>query len=217
MIQGEVSRGDILFGAAVLAVVLPLMYVLGRGLAARQNQRFRRAWTPLVPIVNGTLRFDRTAGVSSTLAGTYRGVAVSASSAPDISVHEFSDTNGHRWEVAVHGLPGDHDWSIWPPDQVPLVGSRAYCVKSGDPALVARLTAAGVVPLAAALGAAVVRFDAAASTLELDATFGTAMHWMPTPDRFRAELDVLVALAAINATVNAESRTAALTDVNFRA
>lgn len=209
MSAADASPGTIAFGVGVLAVALPVFWAVGRLAGRVRNARFARAWAPLVPVVDGTLAFDRT-GSSSSLTGRYRGAGVHATMALGVTsdwgrgrtvIDGDVGPRGNAFLLTLRGVAGRGDWSVIYPDRVPLLGSDAYAVRADDPALVARLERAGVVALAERLEPALwIRYAAAAGTLTLREE--VQPRWVPRPERFEAALDVLTALAALNATVN---------------
>ncbi len=204
MIQGDASTKDILFGAAVLAAGLVVLYVIGGVLGRFKNRRFDRAWRPLMETIDGAeVVADRGGGAASSwLTGTYRGTPVFASMTPNVG-HAgpiFIAGKENRFETGVRDLPGARDWSVDWTEAMLGIGTTGWTVHAGDPALVARLEHAGVTEIAARLGRGAVRYRAQPATLVLHQDIRPL--WTPTPARFQQELDVLLELAAVAAPLN---------------
>ena len=73
---------DTLLGGIALAAFLVLVFGAGVVLNKWKNARFRQAWAPLVPIINGKVEDDGGGAASSWLAGTYQGQPVYARMTP---------------------------------------------------------------------------------------------------------------------------------------
>ena len=202
--QGDVSPGDMIYGATVLAVALPVLYGIGRIVGRVKNGRFERAWRPLLATIDGAeVVADRGGGAASSwLTGTYRGAAVFAHMTPDVrhggQIHTVGLEN--RWEAGVRDLPGARDWSVRWSDSVLGIGTTGWTVRADDAALAAGLERAGVREIAAPLGRGTIEYRARPATLVLHQDIRPLR--VPAPARFRQELDVLLELAAVVAPLN---------------
>jgi len=203
----EVSGGDIVIGVIVLAIFLAAAFGAGRLLSRFKDGRFSAAWGPLVPLIGGTVAGDGGGAATSWLSGTYRGAQVRASMVPDRN--RYQDNSGQRYnyfDVALLEIPGRQDWSILFHTQVMGLGQSGWQISAADAALEERLRAQNVLDLLERLGPSGLPRQA---PLEYSARSGTLLYredaggqWIPTPQRFQETLDVLLALAAINAQVN---------------
>ena len=200
---------DLLSGVVVLVVLLAV--VLGAGLVLRRlaDARSARVWQPLVLVVDGSAGDDGDGSGSRWFDGTYGGRAVHARcAAADDTGRAGSGTTSepdHAFEVVVAGGPGRADWRL-----LHAEGTDLWQLVSDDPALVRRLRAEGVVERVAALG----RPGPAVGQARLPVLGYTAhdgrLHYredagpdrVPTSERFRAELEALLAVAEANARVN---------------
>jgi hypothetical protein len=199
--QGDVSKTDIVFGVAVLAVVLPLLYVAGRLIARVKNWWFARTWAPLMPLLRGaTITADQGIAVTSWLSGSYRDVQVVASMTPNVAHQYGSKPNGNRFTAAVRDVPGRQDWSIAWSVGLPFVGSAKWSVNSTDSALEARLADGGVIAMIEQFGRATVRYQSHDQTLEWGA-YIEPLVILP-PETFRRVLDALIDLASVSRAVN---------------
>jgi hypothetical protein len=204
VIQGDVSPGDMAFGAAVLAVALPVFYFIGKVIVRLKNAKFERAWRPLMPVLTGAkvVADQGGGGASSWLTGTYRGTSVFAEMTPDVGRGGLTDSPGYenRFETGVRDLAGASDWSVRWSEQFLGFGTTGWVVSSDDPVLTEKLERAGVRELVASLGRGEVRYRTFTSTLVLHQDIRPL--WVPPPERFRTELDVLLELAAVAGPLN---------------
>ena len=203
MIQGDVPGGDMIVGAVVLAIALPVMYVIGGMIGRVKNRRFEKAWRPIMPVIEGAeVVADRGGGASSWLTGSYRGTPVFAQMTPDVARGGQIDTRGYenRFETGVRELTGAQDWSVrWTKSMLGF-GTTGWSINAADSALAARLESAGVREIVAPLGRGEVNYRAQPATLVLHQDIRP--RWVPEPARFQQELDVLVQLAAVAAPLN---------------
>jgi hypothetical protein len=207
---------DLIFGVFVTVIFLALVFGAGVLLYKFKNMRFVKAWQPLVPIIGGSIRGDGGGAATSWLSGTYKGKDVHASMSPNAndSGRSGSTMTGfafNAFELILRDVPGTQDWSIT--YHIPLLGGagQEWRISTKDTALQERLQAQGIVnlvaslgyPSAAAVGAGlpVLRYTAREAQLHYREDAGS--EWLPTPDRFREELETLLRVASINAQVNA--------------
>jgi hypothetical protein len=193
-LQGDVSKTDIVFGIAVLAVVLPMLYVIGRTVARVKNYWFARKWSSLLPVLDGaTIAKDGGVAMTSRLSGTYGGANVFALMTPNVQRYQHSGGNGNEFTVGLEDVGGAEDWSIHWSTGLPLVGGAGWSVSSADSAVTARLTKAGVIPMIESFGPATIHFQARDSTLRWTA-FIEPWVVLP-PDRFRRVVEALMDVA----------------------
>ena len=204
MIQGDVPTGDLLFGVAVLAVALPVLYVGGRLIARLRNARFTRDWAELVPTLVGAEVVPVRGGgaASSWLTGRYRGASVFASMTPDVGSGGSSDVHRleNRFETGLRELRGAHDWSVEWTEAVLGLGRTGWQLRADDAALRERLERAGVREIVGPLGRGAVRFGARAGTLVLHQDI-RPYRTLPA-ERFRQSLDVLLRLSEVAGPLN---------------
>jgi hypothetical protein len=205
--------GDMVFGGLVLVGFLALIGAAGLVLYRWKNARLTRAWAPLVPVIDGRVRGDGGGAARSWLSGSYAGHQVEASLSPNAADRGRvgSTTTGYAYnafEIMLGDVPGQHDWS--------LLGARGgdaeWRIETADEALRQRLEASPVVGLVAALGhpspaittvgLPVLAYVARDRLLHLREDAGPVEA--PAPDRFRTELDTLLAVAELNRQVNGE-------------
>lgn len=195
------ETSDFIFGAVVLAIFLVFVIVLGWLISTFKNARFAKAWTPLLPIISGKITQDGGGAATSWLTGTYQGRRVQASMVPDRN--RYSGESGSRYnhfEVALLEVSGLQDWSVVYKTPVLGFGEYGWRIQTPDKALEARLLAAGVLQVVARLQCDTLEYKAKAQrlTCEQDIT----PQWVPTPERFRADLELLILLAQVNEKVN---------------
>jgi hypothetical protein len=192
--KDDVSFSEILFGSVVIAGFLAVAYVIGRVSSAWTNRRFTQAWSPLVRILDGgTLTYDKGAAVSSTLHGTWKGHRVRACMSPERNRYSFQAPDRfNEFDVTIEGAVGDQDWTLRYDTKVLGVGHDGWKVTIGDAATQARVEAAGVVAALAAFGTP--KLEYFANTHSLRFTEDVTPRLVPTPERFRATLDLLVRL-----------------------
>ena len=195
MIQGDVSTTDIIFGAVVLAGFLGVAYVIGRTLSAITNRKYSRAWARLVPVVNGTIVYDRGAAASSSLYGEYQGHAVHAHMQPQRNRYQHSNTGRYNYfAVTLKDVEGAYDWRVYHDTKVFGVGRDGWQVEAGDDARKARLDASGIAGLLAMLGTPRLEFDKDLRTLQFSNDI--TPNLVLTPADFTDLLDLLVRLKA---------------------
>jgi hypothetical protein len=203
MIQGDVSSSDMIFGAVVLAVALPVFYGIGRIVNRFQNRRFERAWRPLMPLLGGAkVVAEPGAAASSWLTGTYRGATVRAEMTPDVGHSSAIEMAGYenRFETGLRDIKGAADWSVAWKEAILGFGTTGWTIWAADSALEARLHGAGIREVVAPLGRGSIEYSARSATLVLHQDIRPL--WAPGPVRFQFELDVLLELAAVTAPLN---------------
>ncbi|HTP01988.1 MAG TPA: hypothetical protein VMJ64_11495 [Anaerolineales bacterium] len=165
----------------LLLLLLALLIVRARG------SRFRKTWQPLMRLVKG--KASRRRG-QVTLSGKYHDHEVVASlvagdgAAPIFSVHIPAETGGRNWEISRRSER--------------LLGPERWRASSKDPAIQMRLEEANVAGwLQNWPPQTVVCYDAARGMLMLSQN-GPA----PSAEGFRAQLELLEALADVNRQIN---------------
>ena len=192
---------DLLFGVAVLIPFLVFVFALGLLINKFKNRRFDRAWSPLIPVIQGKITQDGGGATTSWLTGTYRGRRVQAIMTPDRNM--YSGESGHRYnsfEAAVLDVKGGQGWSIECKTPILGFGPEGWQIETKDQGLAERLRAAGAIALVERLGMPTVTFNARGKTLQLSEDAGPV--WVPAPARFQEELEILLQLAEINERVN---------------
>lgn len=195
------ATSDFIFGAVVLAIFLVFVFVLGWLISKFKNARFAKAWVPLLPIINGTITDDGGGAATSWLTGTYQGRRVRASMTPERNRYSGeSDPKYNHFDVALLDVPGRQDWRVMYKTPVLGFGEYGWRIQTQDKTLEARLQAAGVLQQVAQLQCDALEYKTKAQTLtyEQDLT----PQWVPTPERFRADLELLILLAQVNEQVN---------------
>ncbi len=193
MIQGDVSTTDIVLGSVVLVGFLGVAYVIGRTLSAITNKKYARAWAPLVPVVHGTIVYDKGAAVSSSLYGEYKGHVVHAQMQPQRNKYQHSNSGRYNYfGITLKDVPGLHDWRVYHDTKIFGVGRDGWQVEAGNETLKARLDASGIAGLLAMLGTPRLEFDKALHTLEFSNDI--TPNLVLTPADFTDVLDLLVRL-----------------------
>ena len=188
------GSSDMVFGSIVLFFFLIFVFVLGKVIYTFKNARFTKAWSPLVPIVNGTVVGDGGGGSTSWLTGTWQGRRVQAIMSP--GRNRYSDESGFKYNefgVELLDVPGAQDWRI----------GEERRIETKDLSLGQRLEASGILLILEAFGAPTVSYSRAQKRLSYSEDAGS--RWIPTPEHFRAELDLMLRLAQINEQVNPAS------------
>jgi hypothetical protein len=188
------GSSDMALGSVVLFFFLIFIFALGKVIYTFKNARFTRAWSPLVPIINGTVVGDGGGGATSWLTGTWQGRRVRAMMIP--GRNRYSGESGPRYNdfgIELLDVPGGQDWRI--------DNSR---VEMAEPALRQRLEASGILLMIQAFGAPTVSYSRAQRMLSYSEDAGS--RWTPTPEHFEAELGLLLRLAQVNEEVNPEQQ-----------
>ena len=196
MIQGDVSTTDIILGSVALAGFLGVAYVIGRTTSAITNRKYGKAWAPLVPLVNGTVAYDKGAAASSSLHGVYKGHVVQAHMEPQRAQYEHSDTGRYNYfSITLKDVPGAHDWRVYHDTKIFGVGRDGWHVTCRDnEALRAKLETSGIAGVLAMLGTPTLTFDKDWHTLEFSNDI--TPNLVLTPAAFTDVLDLLVRLKA---------------------
>lgn len=206
---------DIVLGVIGLVVLLAAALGIGLVYYRFKQARFVRAWAPLIELVNGRVRDSEGGSDSSWLSGTYQGRPIEAAMIPGRNVHATTsgsdDAGGwtyNYFDVALTGVTGAHDWRVECTRSALNRGQQGWNVVAGAPALQAALEQAGIISLVAALGEPpshwqmpVVEYSHQRRTLRYQADAGKG--WLPTKERLRAQLDLLLKLDDLNRQLNA--------------
>jgi hypothetical protein len=185
------SSSEMVFGSIVLFFFLIFVFALGKVIYTFKNARFTRAWSPLVPIINGTVVGDGGGGATSWLTGTWQGRRVRAIMTPDRN--RYSDESGgwryNEFGIELLDVPGGQDWRI-----------DNSQVEKAEPALRQRLEASGILLMIQAFGMPTVSYSRSQRMLSYSEDAGS--RWTPTPEHFEAELGLLLRLANLNQEIN---------------
>jgi hypothetical protein len=195
----EVPASDIVFGVLVLIPFLIGAYCIGRLVAAWHNRRYTAAWSPLIALINGTVR-NNTGGDISWLDGTYRGSRVQASMAPHSGMHRSFYVDNRYFNdftVELPNVPGDQDWKIL--NQAANFTSKVtgWRVVTEDLRLQACMQQTGILTELARFDRPSFRYDARTHTLQYREDI--TPRWIPTPQRFQEILEIMLRLAAVSA------------------
>lgn len=201
--QSSSSQGVDLYGVVAVGVFLLIVAALAFAIAKVQTIRHRMAWRPVLGLVEGRVERGNSPN-TSVMRGTWRGLPVVATALPRSGLGPGEDpARYNRLVLRLFNLPGGGDWRV-------TLGRQGWQVEAADPALAARLTAAGVARLATDLGLPhdnplpALSFDAADQHLELNADAGRGI--VPPPAQLQALLEAMVTIAGINASVNSPGR-----------
>lgn len=206
--MGIQDLSDFWLGVIVLIPFMIGVFTLGWLINRFKNRRFTAAWRPLVPVIGGRVVEDGGGAATSWLTGTFEGRRVYGSMTPDRNRGTESGLKYHYFEAALQDVPGHVDWRVEYAAGMLGFGQASWRVQAGDPAVAERLRSAGVIDLIRPLAEAravppalpTVRYSRSARTLVYAEDAGTA--WIPTPDRFREQLGLLIHLARLNADAN---------------
>jgi hypothetical protein len=197
----EVPPADLVFGAVGLVIFLAFVFGAGLLLSRFKNARYTRSWAELVPVISGVVTNDGGGAATSWLSGSYRGRPVRAAMVPQRS--RYSGESGHHYnyfEVTLLEVAGQHDWSVAYKTPLMGFGAEGWHISAHDPDLAGRLQDAGVIERIAPFGAQEVSYRSHGRQLRYSEDVSPRVA--PPPERFVAELELLLALAAINAAVN---------------
>jgi hypothetical protein len=202
------EQSDILFGVAVLIPFMVGVFALGWAINRFKNRRFVTAWRPLVPLIGGTVVEDGGGAATSWLTGRFEGHRVYASMIPDRNRSQDGGFKYHHFEAALQDVPGRVDWQVEYKAGLLGFGKESWQLQAEDPAVADRLLRAGVIELIRPLAEAravppalpTVKYLRRDATISYSEDSGTT--WIPSPDRFREQLALLVRLAQLNADGN---------------
>jgi hypothetical protein len=204
------ETSDLILGAVGLVIFLVFVFAAGLLLSKYKNARFAKAWSPLVPLVNGTVTGDGGGAATSWLTGVYRGAQMRASMSPDRNTSsEGGGTKYNYFDVTLLDVPGARDWAVIYDTPILGFGKKGWRVKAEDAALEEDLLRSGVVEmvarfgvphLPASFGLPAVEYRRRERTLRYSAD--VTPQWAPTPEHFRAQLELLLRLAEVNKEVN---------------
>jgi hypothetical protein len=192
---------DMVVGSVGLVLFLVFCFAAGKVLNSFKNARFAKAWSPLVPLINGTVINDGGGAATSWLTGTYQGRKVQASMIP--GRNRYSGESGFKYnhfDVELLEVPGGQDWKIVHETKFPSFGEASWHIETADAALKQRLEASGVIPMLESFGSPTVEYRRRQGRLSFSEDAGPS--WIPTPERFEAELAFLLRRARLNDEVN---------------
>jgi hypothetical protein len=193
---------DIIEGALVIAVLLPVCYMIGRLGSAIEARRHGYILAPLAPFINGKID-------GGAIHGQYQGHMLRVTYAPRTSVGPGNlrmCINGFYIEAS--DIPGGQDWRILFFVTGPLgQGPRQLSIKA-DKDLTARLESSGVLQDIAAVSSAsqdyvTVAYSARFNTLTY--TDDVSPNYISAPRHFEAQLVLMARLIQVNEQVNAIS------------
>jgi len=168
--------------------ILVFILLVAAFITRNRTGRYHKAWAPLLRVVNGTVKSQRR---TSTLSGDYRGHPVGA------RISKGGRNVPDKFSVEVPAGQGGRDWELAHRSEK-LLGPESWRVFTKDPALQAKMEAAGVpTTLKDWPEHTAVRYDAAKGTLTL-----TEEIFSPQPGHFKSQLDLLDWLAEVNRQLN---------------
>ncbi|MCW3062446.1 MAG: hypothetical protein JWQ02_4267 [Capsulimonas sp.] len=199
---------DNLQGAALLIPFLILCYFIGVTVNKFQQSRYKRAFAPIAPIIEGVFHHDGS-GDSGVMAGSYRGhkvivrITMNTTVSPSVGGGDMlgSAINQRRnlFEIELTDLPGAGDWSFQ--HRAHLFQKADWGLSTSDNALLARLNEVGTgEAIQAMMHLPAVWYSSMGKNLQYREDIHPSLA--PRPDRFQQQLDLLVHLAEINARVN---------------
>ena len=197
----EVPPGDMLFGAMVLAVFMVFVFALGYLINRFKNAGFRKAWAPLIPMIQGKVVEDGGGAATSWLTGTYRGKRVRASMTPNRN--RYSGETGHYYndfDVTLLDVPGRQDWKIEYQTAILGFGHTGWRIVTKDKALEDRLNASGILHTISRFGTPEITYQARGGALQFSDDI-TPLK-VPPPEHFQDQLELLLVLAKVNEEVN---------------
>jgi hypothetical protein len=199
--KNDMSTLDIIEGIAGLAVFLVVAYAIGKTGAWFKKRNFTSTWASLLPVLgSASIASDGGVAVTSRLSGTYRGANVHALMTPNVAHKYAPSRNGNVFSVAIENVPGAEDWSVVWNVGLPVVGTSSWVVRPTDTPLAQRLASAGVVEQIEKFGRSSTHYRIRDQTLEWSAYIEPRL--ILPPNEFSHVLDALLALVAINGTVN---------------
>ena len=187
------GTSDTVLGSVVLVLFVAFCIGLGKVIVTFKNARYAKAWSPLIPIIGGTVVHDGGGAATSWLVGTWQGRKVQALMSPDRNRYSGeSSFTFHEFGVELLDVPGAQDWRI-----------EDARITKADPALHQRLEAAGILLMIQAFGNPTVSYSRSQKRISYLEDAGS--RWTPTPEHFQAELGLLLRLAQVNEQVNPAS------------
>lgn len=198
------ETSDFIFGVGVLIVFLILVFALGFLINKFKNRRFSKAWAPLKPIINGTVVEDGGGAAASWLTGVYRGRKVHAKLAPDLNKYDDGGPKYNLFEITLMDLPGQADWSIRYQATLLGFGREEWRLEGADQALQAALQRLDLIRLLAPFGTPTIEYRQKAQTLRYSDDITPL--WVPPPEQFTQQLELLLQLAEVNQQVNSANR-----------
>lgn len=192
---------DWAIGVPVMIVFMIFVFALGWVLNTIKNAKFARDWKPLIPVIDGKVLSDGGGATTSWLIGTYRGWRVQAAMTPHRN--QITGETGHYYnsfEIEIWKASGGQDWTIELRAGGFGFGEAKPRITAKDQALAERLERAGALDLAGQLGWPTLRYWARQRKLHYSGDVTPRVT--PTPERFREELDLMLALVQLNERVN---------------
>lgn len=197
------EMSDFTLGLIIMPFFLAFIFAAGYVIYRVKSAAMARAWTPLRPLIDGggAISGDGGGGATSYLSGMYRGRRVQASMAPDVA--KYPGESGHhanRFTVALFDVPATANFRITEAPSLPRFWRREWRVDAANEALQEALEATSLLARVSAFGDVEVSYDRATRTLQLVEDVRPLK--VPPRDRFQEELDLLLELADLVASVN---------------
>jgi len=183
----------------VIVAFLSSAYVVGRVLGAYEDARVKsrniKTWAGLAPIIGATMVSD-----SGWLMGTYQEREVRARMGEKIPAESGT---GYNFELEMMGVPGGHDWRVEYWRKFGVFGEPRGEIKTRNEALKVKLSRAGVIEMIDRLGNSTIKhvmYEKKRNTLVYNEDVRPRLA--PTPERFKAQLELLLRLAKVSEQVN---------------
>lgn len=203
---------DTALGTIGLVVFLIFVFASGRVLYAFRNARLTRAWTDLLPMVNGKVSGDGGGAATSWLTGTYRGMKVQASMIPTRNRYPGeTGSNYNYFDIVVLDVEGNDDWEISCEPSSVLSSRRGWNIKTVNKSLEAALTGSGIISMIARLGTPKLEYFKLSKKLIYSED--VTPQWVPPPERFTEILELLLKLTELNQRVNRPLNAASVRDL----
>ncbi|MEW5974369.1 MAG: hypothetical protein AB1898_01060 [Acidobacteriota bacterium] len=190
------SVPDIVVGVGFFITLLVTAVFAGHLLEGASKARNRRALTPLVAMIDGSLQCDHQSG---RIRGQYQGRSVSITMIPRLDLAQSSETERriNSFEVVLEGIEGTSDWRIGREG----LFLKKWVASAPDEALRDRLNLSGLVSLLESSGAhPQLRYNAKHRTLALHRDVQPRLA--PKPEQFRADLELLLHAVRVNSQIN---------------
>lgn len=160
----------------------------------RSYAKYQQVWATLTPIVGGTSKGNR-------MTGTYQGLPVAAR-INAVSDSENTNTR-YYFEVTLTSVPRGRDWKIqYSGEKLLGFGEKRWHVSTKDDALKARLEQTGEFAGVQRFGYPTITYKAKRGEIQYSEQVG-GMYTIPAPERFSAQLELLVHLLRANEQLNA--------------
>ncbi len=189
----------------ILVVFLVVAYFVGRILGVIEESRTKslneRTWDPLLALMEGSGQLQ-----GNRMTGLYAGRAFEARRGEKVP----ADTGtGYNFELAVVSQVGGQDWQVEYGQTLVVVGKVQGQIKSKDEVLIQQLRSNGVIEHIDRIRSdrvKYVRFEKKQNRIVYNEDVRPQL--VPSPERFKGQLELLAYLAELNEQVNRGCRNA---------